>query len=95
MFRKNLREAYQRNAIDNMAEIKKLNLYLSEHQYRKLCILAEMKGVEPEQVANETVYHYLAIVDPYAIDYDDMTPEQRAAADREYEEWCRSEGLDP
>lgn len=76
-----------------MAEITKLNLYLSEAQYHKLCLLAEQKGVDPEQVANECVYNYLAIVDPYAVDYDDMTPEQQAEADRQYEEWCRSEDL--
>lgn len=78
-----------------MAEITKLNLYVNENQYNKLCLLAEQKGVEPEQIANEAVYSYLAIVDPFSIDYDDMTSEQQAEADRKYEEWCKSEGLEP
>lgn len=67
-------------------EITKLNLYVNEEQYKKLCILAEQKGVEPEQIANEAVYGYLAIVDPFAIDYDDMTPEQQEEYDRQFDQ---------
>lgn len=78
-----------------MAEIRKLDLYVNEDQYHKLCLLATQKGVDPEQIANEAIYSYLAIVDPCAIDYDDMSPEQKAEADRLYEEWCKSEGLEP
>lgn len=73
-----------------MAEITKLSLYVNEEQYLKLRLLAEQQGVDPEQVANEALYSYLSIVDPFAIDYDDMTPEQQAEADRQYEEWCKS-----
>lgn len=75
--------------------IRKMNLYVNDDQYEKLLILAEQKGVEPEQIANEAVYGYLAIVDPFAIDYDDMTPEQQKEEDRKYYEWCKEEGLDP
>lgn len=51
-----------------MREIHKLSLYVNEEQYRKLCILADAKNVEPEEIANEALYSYLAIVDPYAVD---------------------------
>ena len=76
-----------------MADITKLDLYLNERQYHKLCLVADSQGKTPEQVANEAVYSYLSIVDPSAVDYDDMSPEQQAEADRQYEEWCRSEDL--
>jgi hypothetical protein len=74
-----------------MSKIKKLDLYLSEPQYEKLLILADQKGITPEEAANEVVYSYLAIVDPAAVDYDDMTEEEKEEYDRRYEEWCRSE----
>lgn len=48
--------------------ITKLDLYLNEFQYQKLCLVAESLNKSPEQVANEAVYSYLAIVDPYATD---------------------------
>ena len=69
-----------------MANITKLNLYLNEEQYRKLCLIAESENKSPEEVANNAVYGYLAIVDPFAIDYDDMTPEEQAEYDRKLEE---------
>ena len=69
-----------------MASITKLNLYLNEKQYRKLCLVAESENKSPEEVANNAVYSYLAIVDPFAVDYDDMTPEERAEYDRKLEE---------
>lgn len=53
-----------------MREITRLNLYLSEEQYHKLCLVAESLNKTPEEVANEAVYGYLAIVDPYAVDED-------------------------
>ena len=55
-------------ALRYMANITKLNLYLSEEQYRKLCLAAEVKGISPEEVANNAVYGYLAIADPFAED---------------------------
>lgn len=76
-------------------KITKLNLYVNEEQYKKLCILAEQKGVEPEQIANEAVYGYLAIVDPFAIDYDDMTPEQQAEYDAQFSDDDLYDPLDP
>lgn len=51
-----------------MADITKLNLYLNEKQYRKLCLVAETENISPEEVANNAVYGYLAIVDPFAED---------------------------
>ena len=54
-----------------MREITKLNVYLNEEQYAKLCLVAASLNKDPEQVANEAVYAYLAIVDPYATDEDD------------------------
>ena len=77
-----------------MAEITKYNVYLNEKQVHKLVLLAAHLGKTPEEVINDTVYSYLAIVDPYAIDYDDMTADQKAEADREYIEWCIREGLE-
>lgn len=53
-----------------MADITKLNLYLSEIQYQKLCLLADTLGRDPEEVANDAVYSYLAIADPFADDDD-------------------------
>ena len=58
-----------------MADITKLNLYLSESQYQKLCLLADTLGRDPEEVANDAVYGYLAITDPFADD-DDREPEE-------------------
>ena len=76
-----------------MQKITKLDLYLNESQYHRLCLLAESKGVTPEQAANEVLYSYLVIADPSDLDYDDMTEEQKKEADRRYEEWLRSEDL--
>ena len=39
--------------------MEKLNLYLNDNQYRKLCILAEEYGEEPEEYANERFYDLL------------------------------------
>ena len=69
-----------------MVNITKLNLYLNDEQYQKLCLVAESENKSPEEVANNAVYGYLAIVDPFAIDYDDMTPEEQAEYDRKLEE---------
>ena len=69
-----------------MANITKLNLYLNDEQYQKLCLVAESENKSPEEVANNAVYGYLAIVDPFAKDYDDMTPEEQAEYDRKLEE---------
>ncbi len=69
-----------------MANITKLNLYLNDEQYHKLCLVAEAENKSPEEVANNAVYGYLAIVDPFAIDYDDMTPKEQAEYDRKLEE---------
>lgn len=78
-----------------MSKITKLSLYLNEQQYHKLCLLAEQKAVNPEHIANEAIYSYLAIVEPFAVDYDELVSAQRAEADQKYEEWCRLEGLEP
>ena len=56
-----------------MANITKLNLYLSESQYQKLCLLANTLGRDPEEVANDAVYGYLAITDPFVAN-DDQEP---------------------
>lgn len=56
-----------------MANITKLNLYLSETQYQKLCMLANALGREPEEVANDAVYGYLAITSPFEVN-DDREP---------------------
>ena len=40
-------------------KIEKLNLYLNESQYEKLCILAEECGEEVEEYANERFYDLL------------------------------------
>lgn len=53
-----------------MANITKLNLYLSESQYQKLCLLANTLGREPEEVANDAVYGYLAINSPFEVNDD-------------------------
>ena len=45
-----------------------LNLYLSEEQYHKLCLVAESENKSPEEVANNAVYGYLAIVNPFEED---------------------------
>lgn len=39
--------------------MEKLNLYLNDSQYEKLCILAEECGEEPEEYANERFYTLL------------------------------------
>ncbi|MBQ6388453.1 MAG: hypothetical protein IJH90_02330 [Mogibacterium sp.] len=48
-----------------MAEITKLNLYLSEKQYHKLRLVAQLEDKTPEEVANNAVYSYLAITDAF------------------------------
>ena len=57
-----------------MNKIIKLDLYLNEEQYHKLCLVAYSLNKEPEEVANNAVYGYLAIVDPYAVDEEDEDP---------------------
>ncbi len=54
-----------------MNKIIKLDLYLNEDQYNKLCLVANALNKEPEEVANNAVYGYLSIVDPYAVDEDE------------------------
>lgn len=39
--------------------IEKLNLYLNESQYEKLCILADEENYAPEEYANEKFYTLL------------------------------------
>lgn len=39
--------------------MEKLNLYLNDSQYEKLCILAEEEGYEAEEYANEKFYNLL------------------------------------
>lgn len=39
--------------------MEKLNLYLNDSQYEKLCILAEEENYEPEEYANEKFYTLL------------------------------------
>lgn len=39
--------------------MEKLNLYLNDSQYEKLCILAKEYGEEPEEYANERFYDLL------------------------------------
>lgn len=59
-----------------MAEITKYNVYLNESQQRKLDLLAFTTGKSPEEIVNNSVYGYLAIVDPLAEDTEppqDMT----------------------
>ena len=51
-----------------MAEITKLNLYLNEKQYRRLCLVADLRNISPEEAANNAVYGYLLITDPFAED---------------------------
>lgn len=53
-----------------MRKITKLNVYLNEYQYDKLCAVAASLGKDPEEVANDAVYSYLAIVDPADEDED-------------------------
>lgn len=76
-----------------MRKITKLNIYLNDAQLDRLGILAGQKGMTAEEAANDIIYSYLAIVDPMAVDYNDMTEEQKEEYDRRYEEWCRSEDL--
>lgn len=54
-----------------MNEITRLGLYLNELQYAKLCEVAAISGKTPEEVANNVIYGYLAIVDPYAEDEEE------------------------
>ena len=58
-----------------MAGVTKLNLYLTDLQYQKLCLLAHSLNKDPEEVANNAVYSYLAIADPFA-DNEDREPPQ-------------------
>ncbi len=51
-----------------MAEITKYNVYLNEYQQSKLNLLAATTGRDPEEIINNSVYGYLAIVDPLAED---------------------------
>ena len=60
-----------------MANITKMNLYLSEQQYKKLCLLARSLNKEPEEVANDAVYGYLAIANPFAADNDQEPAENQ------------------
>ena len=53
-----------------MNKIIKYNVYLNERQDRKLKLLAGTRGKEPEEIINNAVYGYLAIVDPFAEDED-------------------------
>ena len=39
--------------------MEKINIYLNDSQYEKLCILAEKEGFEPEEYANEKFYSLL------------------------------------
>ena len=39
--------------------MEKLNLYLNDSQYEKLCVLAEEENYEPEEYANEIFYTLL------------------------------------
>ena len=39
--------------------MEKLNLYLNDSQYEKLCILAKEENYEPEEYANEKFYNLL------------------------------------
>ena len=39
--------------------MEKLNLYLNDSQYEKLCILAEEEDYAPEEYANEKFYDLL------------------------------------
>lgn len=39
--------------------MEKLNLYLNDSQYEKLCILAEENNCEPEEYSNESYYDLL------------------------------------
>ena len=39
--------------------MEKINLYLNDSQYEKLCILAKERGEEPEEYANERFYDLL------------------------------------
>lgn len=59
-----------------MAEITKYNVYLSEQQEHRLQLLSTTTGRDPEQIVNEAVYSYLAIVDPFATD-DTEPPEDQ------------------
>lgn len=39
--------------------MEKLNLYLNDSQYEKLCVLAKEENYEPEEYANEKFYTLL------------------------------------
>lgn len=51
-----------------MRKITKLNVYLNEYQYDKLCAVAASLGKDPEEVAQNVMIGYLAIVEPAAED---------------------------
>ena len=51
-----------------MAKITKYNVYLNENQNSKLNMLAATTGRAPEELVNNAVYSYLAIVNPFAED---------------------------
>lgn len=59
-------------------EIVKYNVYLNEYQDQKLKVLASRQGKDPEEIVNNAVFGYLAIVGPYAEDIeeplDDISP---------------------
>lgn len=42
----------------------KLNVYLDEYQYHKLCAVAASLHKRPEEVAQNALIGYLAIVEP-------------------------------
>ena len=42
----------------------KLNVYLDEYQYHKLCAVAASLHKSPEEVAQNVLIGYLAIVEP-------------------------------
>ena len=50
-----------------------VDLHLTEEQYNKLFLVADALKKEPEEVINNVVYGYLAIVEPYATDDEEIT----------------------
>lgn len=53
-----------------MSDIK-LDVYLNEYQYRKLCAVASSLHKSPEEVANNVMTGYLSIVEPKISLYDE------------------------
>lgn len=49
----------------------KLDIYLDEYQYKKLCAVAASLHKSPEEVANNAVTGYLSIVEPKIPLYDE------------------------